>query len=168
MPWVKLEVPTKEEEQAIADRHRGRAKFLVDESIGETVAEILKHWGYNTKYAAEEGLLGRSDEDVFAAAWKLNRVIVTHDPDFLDDRKFPPHRNPGVIVIHPGASGKDNAGMLTSMARATNIAAWDSGEWYRGRKLEFTSQDQLTITSQRGYAKYMYRGREVYEWVPDE
>jgi predicted nuclease of predicted toxin-antitoxin system len=166
MSWVRLSVPSKEEKRA-ADQYRGRAKFLVDESLGETAAEILKDWGYNTKYVGEVELEGRCDEDVFAVAWNLKRVIITHDPDFLDDRKFPPHRNPGVIVIRPGSSGRDNHGLAISMRRATNIAAWDSGNWYRGRKLEFSSKDQLTITTQLSYTKYFYEGRHVYEWHDD-
>jgi|HubBroStandDraft_6_1064221.scaffolds.fasta_scaffold108875_1 hypothetical protein len=35
--------------------------------------------------------------------------LLTHNVDFLDDRKFPPdrNRNPGAIVL-PGASGGDS------------------------------------------------------------
>ena len=70
MPWVKVKESTAAEREALDRNYRGRARFLVDESIGQTVADILKDWGYNTRYAANEGLLGRSDEDVFASAWK--------------------------------------------------------------------------------------------------
>ena len=31
-------------------------------------------------------------------------MILTHDHDFMNDREFPFHRNPGVIEL-PGASG---------------------------------------------------------------
>jgi hypothetical protein len=49
--------------------------------------------------AVEVGLAGRSDADVFAYAWRKRRVLLTSDQDFLDDARFPPNRNPGVIVV---------------------------------------------------------------------
>jgi predicted nuclease of predicted toxin-antitoxin system len=69
--------------------HRGKARFIVDESAGVEVARVLQREGYNTKYVGELGLCGHSDEDVFAAACKDNRILVTHDADFLNNRRFP-------------------------------------------------------------------------------
>jgi predicted nuclease of predicted toxin-antitoxin system len=124
--------------------HRGKARFLVDESIGSNVAKFLQDNGFNTKYVADIGLLGHSDEDVFAAAWKDNRIIVTHDPDFLDDRKFPPHRNPGVILVRPGADGRDDRGLLACLAKATLIAG-ENAEWFRRRKLDFSTDESRLL-----------------------
>jgi predicted nuclease of predicted toxin-antitoxin system len=98
-------------------------RFLVDESMGEGVAKILRHEGYNAKYVSDVGLTGRSDEDVFATAWSEDRVLVTHDPDFLDDRLFPPHRNPGVLLIRPGSSGRGDRGLQVCLIKALMIAA---------------------------------------------
>jgi predicted nuclease of predicted toxin-antitoxin system len=82
-----------------------RSKFLVDESLGIGVAQILQHIRYNVKFGPSVGLGGRSDEDVFAFAWREKRILLTHDRDFLDDRAFPFHRNPGVVVL-PGEEGE--------------------------------------------------------------
>jgi predicted nuclease of predicted toxin-antitoxin system len=123
--------------------YRGKCRFLVDESIGEAVAKILQTEGYNTKYVSNVGLVGRSDEDVFARAWKENRIVVTHDLDFLDDRRFPPNRNPGVILIRPGSSGNDSHGLFASLRLALLIAG-DNADWLRGKKLDFTSTANLT------------------------
>jgi len=92
MPWEKLVLPDEKDMRRMDAQFRGRARFLVDESMGNEVAEVLRRNGFNTKFAAEVGLLGCSDEDVFAFAWKENLIIVTHDPDFLDNTRFPPHR----------------------------------------------------------------------------
>src|ERR1700722_17721456 len=105
MPWVKLDSPTRDEMRRLDTEYRGRVRFLVDESMGKGVAEILQREAYNVKYVSEYSLIGRSDEDVFAVGWNEKRVIVTHDPDFLDDRRFPAHRNPGVLLVRPGSSG---------------------------------------------------------------
>jgi predicted nuclease of predicted toxin-antitoxin system len=117
--------------------------------MGEQVAQILRSEGFNVKYAGDVGLTGRSDEDVFAEAWRDNHVIVTHDPDFLDDGRFPHHRNPGVVLIRPGSSGRDNRGLQVCLIKTTLIAA-DHATWYRGKKLDCSSEEMLTIIAADG------------------
>ena len=86
------------------------------------------------------GLRGHSEEDVFAAAWKGGRIVVTHDADFLDNRRFPPHRNPGVILIRLGADGRDDQGLIRCLLKASLIAG-DNASWFQGKKLEFASEE---------------------------
>ena len=38
---------------------------------------------------------------VLAFAWKEQRILLTHDFDFLDDSRFPFHRNPGLVILPP-------------------------------------------------------------------
>jgi len=40
--------------------------------------------------------------DVFAFAWRDSRIVVTHDADFLDNKRFPPNRNPRISLVRPG------------------------------------------------------------------
>src|SRR5713101_2894806 len=134
MGWKALEQPTSADIRDIRNEFAGKARFLVDESVGERVGEILRERCFNAKYAAECGLVGHSDEDVFAAAWADKRVIFTHDSDFMDDRRFPPHRNPGIVLIHPGAEGHDNERLLECLLKTLVIAS-DSGRWFIGRKI---------------------------------
>jgi hypothetical protein len=35
-------------------------------------------------------------------------VLLTHDKDYLNDRQYPFHRNPGVIIL-PGEEGEPGA-----------------------------------------------------------
>jgi predicted nuclease of predicted toxin-antitoxin system len=102
--WKPGESITDEKWKEFKSKFKKKARFLVDENIGEEVATVLRDLGYNTVFVGDIGLLGRSDEDVFAYAWKTKRFILTHDDDFLDNLKFPFHRNHGVIVL-PGAKG---------------------------------------------------------------
>lgn len=138
--------------------YRGKARFLVDESVGIGVAEFLRENGFNTKYVGDIGLLGRSDEDVFAAAWRDDRVVVTHDLDFLDDRRFPPHRNPGLILVRPGADGRDDRGLFGCLAKAALLGG-ENAAWFKGRKLDF-SADEIVIADQSGRRRYLWRGNE--------
>lgn len=156
MPWRKLDIPTDDEKRHLDLHYRGRARFLVDESMGGEVANILRHYGYNAKYVADVGLLGHGDEDVFTAAWKDKRILVTHDPDFLDDRLFPPHRNPGIVLVRPGSSGRDNQGLLVCLVKAVLIAG-ENATWFQGRKLDFSSEELLTITSPGTRERYLWK-----------
>ncbi len=164
MPWKKLNLPTADEMRGMDEEYRGKARFLVDESMGVATAKYLNEKGYNTKYVDDEGLEGRSDEDVYAFAWKSERIIVTHDPDFLDDRRFPPHRNPGIVLVRPGSSGRDDYGLLVCLYKAT-LMAGNHAPWFEGKKLDFSSKDLLTITSPGTRVKYLWeRNRDPMIW----
>jgi predicted nuclease of predicted toxin-antitoxin system len=164
MPWTKLALPTADAKREMDEAYRGKARFLVDESMGAAIAKHLSERGYNTKYVGDEGLEGHSDEDVFAYAWKSKRIIVTHDADFLDDRRFPPHRNPGIVLVRPGSSGHDNYGLLVCLEKATLMAGVHA-PWFEGRKLDFSSTDLLTITRQGTRQKYLWeRNRDPMIW----
>lgn len=115
MAWKELKEPSREEIRDFNGEFRAKARFLIDESAGPGVAKTLRSAGYNVKYVSDLGLCGHSDEDVFAAGWREARIIVTHDSDFLDNRKFPFNRNPGVVVIRPGADGHDDGGLYTCL-----------------------------------------------------
>jgi hypothetical protein len=166
MPWRSLPTPSESELRELKSEFRGRVRLLVDENAGPEVTSFLKDGGFNVKYVDDFGLCGRSDEDVFAVAWKEGRVIVTHDRDFLDNRQFPPHRNPGVIVIGPGADGRDDEGLRRCLVLSLMLAG-DFASWYVGKKIEFTSGETLTIYgADHSKKKYKWpRGGDAMEWV---
>jgi predicted nuclease of predicted toxin-antitoxin system len=102
MPWVELVDPPKSAIRRIKETFAGRAKYLVDESVGTGVYRYIQSLGHNVRFGPDLGL--RTDQEVFARGWCDRRVILTHDHDFMNDREFPFNRNPGVIEL-PGASG---------------------------------------------------------------
>jgi predicted nuclease of predicted toxin-antitoxin system len=116
MPWVPLENPDRSE---IGPEFKKKSRFLIDESLGVEVANYLREKGYNVQFAGDVGLTGRSDEDVFSYAWRENRMPWTHDHDFLDNTRFPEHRNPGVVVL-PGGSGDQHA-MVAGIGAALSM-----------------------------------------------
>lgn len=123
-----------------------KARFLVDENMGNDVAVLLRDFGYNAIFVAEAGLIGHPDEAVFAYAWKVNRIILTHDRDFLNDRQFPFHRNPGVIVL-PGAEG--DGSLEPAIADLLRLVA-PYGKAHIGTKIEVTQDRIWTV---RGFIK---------------
>lgn len=115
MPWRPLRNPT----EAVGDDLKKKTRILVDESLGRAVADYLQEKGYNAVFANDVGLSGRSDEDIFGYAWREKRMLWTHDRDFLDDARFPEHRNPGVVIL-PGGDG-DNRAMEVGVGTALTV-----------------------------------------------
>jgi predicted nuclease of predicted toxin-antitoxin system len=152
MAWKSLrEVP---DSDVFAKQHTKKARFLVDESLGIHTTEFLRSLGWNVKDAAEVGLRGHSDEDVFAFGHKDDRILLTHDEDFLDDRKFPPHRNPGLIILL-GASGGDFV-LIEALLHALNVIGYFR-EIYRGSKTVVSSDGVLSITMRNATTGAMER-----------
>jgi predicted nuclease of predicted toxin-antitoxin system len=142
MPWREVP-PNNLEDNAAARSNEKKARLLVDESLGVAVAELIRSHGWNVLDASEGGLIGHPDENVFAYALKHDRILLTHDEDFLDDRKFPfdNNRNPGVIVL-PSSGGN------TVLLRALGVALRDicsARELFRGAKISISPDRVITI-----------------------
>jgi predicted nuclease of predicted toxin-antitoxin system len=104
MAWKQLEL-TDDDRYALRTLEK-KTRFLVDENMHNEVARFLRARGWNVKSVGDLELRGHSDEDVLAFAHREDRILLTHDRDFLSDRQFPPNRNPGVVIL-PGANGSD-------------------------------------------------------------
>jgi predicted nuclease of predicted toxin-antitoxin system len=132
MPWRKREIREEDVRRFVAT-FEGKAKFLVDESFGVEAARVIRDLGWDAEFVCDVALGGRPDEDVMAYAQRERRIILTHDRDFLDDRRFPPHRIPGVIVL-PGANGgteildRELARLLITIGPSADIGPPQPGE----------------------------------------
>ncbi len=142
MPWRPLPTP----EGPAEDRGdlKRKVRILVDESLGRGVADQLRYVGYNAVFAADVGLKGKDDKAVTSYGWRENRVIWTHDADFLDDRLLPEHRNPGVVVL-PGGDG-DQRAMIVGLAVAITVFGHGPQTWRRS-KSTISPTGEMTIRS---------------------
>ncbi len=169
MSWERLEDPEPEQRREL-DRLFGRkARFLVDESLGEGMVGVLRALGWKAVGVEERGLAGHSDEDVYALAWREQLMILTKDRDFLDDRRFPPNRNPGVIVLPDGPV--DAEGFVTALRSALGNIAPLSGA-YKHSKITVDNNGEITIISRERTTGKMTRerfkverGGALYRWV---
>jgi predicted nuclease of predicted toxin-antitoxin system len=141
MAWQKLANPTE-----IDAEFRKKSRILIDESLGIEVAVYLREKGYNALFVGEVGLAGRSDEDVFAFAWRERRMLWTNDRDFLDDTRFPEHRNPGIVVI-PGAGGKSQT-ISISVNTALFVFGHAPDTWHKTKSV-VSPTGEMTIRSRR-------------------
>jgi uncharacterized protein with PIN domain len=58
-------------------------RFHLDENVHGAVAEALRRRGIDVTTALDRGLVGAPDEQHLAFARQEERVVVTHDTDFL-------------------------------------------------------------------------------------
>ena len=77
----------------------------LDENLSRHLKDQLLPLGHNVSTAFEEGLLGKVDVDVSAAAKGEDRMVFTLDLDFADLRKFPPGSHPRIILFRPRSMG---------------------------------------------------------------
>jgi predicted nuclease of predicted toxin-antitoxin system len=170
--WKPFREITDEEIKDFTRHYSKKARFLIDESLGVEAARILSNYGWNAVFVADVGLTGHSDEDIYAFAWRDNRIILTHDRDFLDDGRFPPNRNPGLIVL-PGGSGS-TPGLERELARVMLIVA-PYRESSRYMKVEVSEESQWSIRAwDREGGRHLSRRLkfgphgEIWEWSDDD
>lgn len=81
-------------------------KIKVDENIPLRLVAVLRDAGHDVHTVPDEGLTSRPDTDVWSAACRKERFLITQDLDFSDIRRFQPGTHPGLLVVRlrePGA-----------------------------------------------------------------
>lgn len=80
----------------------GQIKFHLDENVSNAVAEGLRRRGISVTTTPEQNLLGASDPEQLAFAYKAQRVLFTQDEDFLKlHQTNVPHS--GIAYCHQGS-----------------------------------------------------------------
>lgn len=75
-------------------------KFLIDEDMPRSIAEILKDRGYDALDVRDHDLRGKSDEEVFAFAQNEKAVLLTGDWGFGNLLHFPVGSHSGIVIAH--------------------------------------------------------------------
>jgi predicted nuclease of predicted toxin-antitoxin system len=70
-------------------RRLPRTSFLFVEDMQANVVRAIRASGMRIDTVPEIGLRGHSDDDVFAAGWRRQQMVVTRDRDFWDDDRHP-------------------------------------------------------------------------------
>ncbi len=163
MTWKPI-IVSKEEEAAFIRTFSKKARFLLDEDIDPTLAPTLRNLGWNVRTVAEADLRGHPDESVLAYAKREDRVLLTHDDGYLDDRRHPPHRNPGVIVIP-----QEETAAIAALSSVLPIVG-HFREIFRGDKIQVDADGTIKIKSTdeagtRKTTRYKYsRGDHALRW----
>lgn len=73
-------------------------KLKLDENLPVSLAGRLRALGHDVDTVRDEGLTGRDDDTVWAAAQAAGRFLVTQDLDFSDVRRFAPGTHHGLLI----------------------------------------------------------------------
>ena len=74
-------------------------KLKLDENLPFRLATRLKEFGHDVHTVHEERLIGHPDSEIWAAAQKESRFLITQDMDFSDARKFAPGAHFGLLLV---------------------------------------------------------------------
>jgi predicted nuclease of predicted toxin-antitoxin system len=81
-----------------------KPRLYLDEQLPPTLTSDLAEAGVDAIHATLSGYQGQADTFHCETARQLKRTLVTANwRDFWDDRQFPLHRSPGVIILDTGA-----------------------------------------------------------------
>src|SRR5215813_853463 len=96
MPWQAITIRN-DETGVLLRRFQNTARFLVDRNLRLRFSSSLL--GYNVTDVFTLKLGSGTREDVYAAASRQRRILLTSERDFLDDHKFPPGPNACIVVL---------------------------------------------------------------------
>lgn len=74
-------------------------KFKIDENLPVEVAQLLNNASYDAMTVVQQGMAGVDDHNISEICRSEQRVLVTLDLDFANNRAYPPHQYPGIIVF---------------------------------------------------------------------
>lgn len=81
-----------------------KTRFYADHNVPSGLIRALRLKGVSVVTAAERGKESASDQEHYSEAVRLRRILLTHDRDFLDRRKFSTRGGTGIVVIDGGSS----------------------------------------------------------------
>lgn len=100
-------------------------KFLADENFPKAILNLIAKSGHSVKTIQQKNLQGSSDDIVTTIALKEQRIILTFDKDFLENRpedlrvivfEFPKIPNSEITLLIPELL-KDISDLKTSKQR---------------------------------------------------
>jgi predicted nuclease of predicted toxin-antitoxin system len=119
-----------------------KLRLLADTNIPKGgIEEIQKHH-IDIVSSAQKGLANREDPEILTKAKKLGRILLTLDPNFWSDRKFPLHSVNGIIFIDIPPSDERNI-LLSFSFFYTSFAKQQDLSWWPGRKVRATVNDYV-------------------------
>ena len=100
-------------------------KIKLDENIPLRLATRLKDAGHDVQTVQDERLVGHSDIEIWQAAQKESRFLITQDLDFSDSRNFVPGSHRGILLLRLHSPNR-----RILVARVVEIFQEESvGEW---------------------------------------
>ena len=82
-------------------------KLLLDADVPRSFLSRLKDYGHDVSDVRDISKTALKDAEVFAAAQKENRILITRDLDFSNILMYPPAKSCGIIVLRTHLLSKE-------------------------------------------------------------
>ncbi len=100
-------------------------KIKLDENLPLRLAALLKNVGHDVHTTAQEGLIGHSDREIWEAAQKESRFLITQDLDFSDSRRFAPGSHRGILLVRLHSPSRTNLiERVGELFQTENVTDW--------------------------------------------
>lgn len=100
-------------------------KIKLDENLPLRLSFILTDLGHDVDTSEEEGLVGFQDEQVWEAAQREGRFLVTQDLDFSDIRHFAPGTHCGILLVRLSSPTRRSiVNRIQQIFQTENVHEW--------------------------------------------
>jgi predicted nuclease of predicted toxin-antitoxin system len=100
-------------------------KIKLDENLPKVLCQHLIRLGHDVETVPDEGLAGHQDAEVWDAAQREDRFLITQDLDFSDARRFGPGIHHGLLLVRLRDPGRR---ALTAVIREV-FDSHDVSDW---------------------------------------
>src|SRR5215469_1406265 len=100
-------------------------KVKLDENLPLQITLELRARKHDVHTVGEEGLTGHADADIWQAAQREGRLLITQDLDFSDIRKFQPGTHHGIVLTRLQSPSRQNLiARISELFEAEDISSW--------------------------------------------
>ena len=141
-----------------------KTRFLMDANMEPWALHVLRYKHWDVKTCDFANLRRSDDQTVFGAAWRLGRLLITHDRDFLDDRLFPFARCSGLLVLP--VCGSVSMQFANLLAGACELVSKGGRLWFHTKieaRRDFTLKVRTWEKSLGHLTEWQYRIARGYQ-----
>src|SRR5438067_4002849 len=100
-------------------------KIKLDENLPFRLATLLKELGHDALTVYDQRLIGHHDRQIWDAAQKESRFLITQDLDFSDLRRFAPGSHHGILLVRLRSPNRRSlAARIKGLFQEENVGEW--------------------------------------------
>jgi hypothetical protein len=144
-------------------RRLPKTRFLADANIEPWALYVMRYKKLDVRPSDFADVRYSDDQAVFAAAWRLGRLLITHDTDFLDDQQFPVSRCSG--LLHLPIYGSVNIEFANLLAGACKLVSRGERLWFHTKiiaRRDFTLRVRTWDKSDGHLTEWTYQIPSAY------
>ena len=101
-------------------------RIKLDENLPASLRTILTNLRHDVHTVIDESLSGGSDREVWEAAQREARFLITQDLDFSDVRRFAPGTHHGILLVRLGSPDRRSLiGRVRELFEYEDVSRWD-------------------------------------------